>query len=82
MPVMDGYEATRRIRQSSHEHRRVPIIALTAHAMTGDRERALEGGLDDYVCKPVRPADLAAVLDRCLGSVVAAAPELPQDSHP
>ena len=82
MPVMDGYEATRRIRQSSHEQRRVPIIALTAHAMTGDRERALAGGLDDYVCKPVRPADLAAVLDRCLGSVVPAAPALPQDSLP
>jgi CheY-like chemotaxis protein len=68
MPVMDGYEATRRIRQSTPGGPKLPIIALTAHAMTGDRERALAGGLDDYVCKPVRPTDLAAVLDRCLGS--------------
>ena len=82
MPVMDGYEATRRIRQSARDGRHLPIIALTAHAMTGDRERALAGGLDDYVCKPVRPTDLAAVLDRCLGSGARPDPASPVESRP
>jgi signal transduction histidine kinase/CheY-like chemotaxis protein len=82
MPVMDGYEATRRIRQSARDGRHLPIIALTAHAMTGDRERALAGGLDDYVCKPVRPTDLAAVLDRCLGSGARLDPASPTESRP
>lgn len=81
MPVMDGYEATRRIRQSAQGGRQLPIIALTAHAMTGDRERALAGGLDDYVCKPVRPTDLAAVLDRCLGSGAPLIPVPPAESR-
>jgi CheY-like chemotaxis protein len=82
MPVMDGYEATRRIRQSARDGGHLPIIALTAHAMTGDRERALAGGLDDYVCKPVRPTDLAAVLDRCLGSGARHDPASPVESRP
>ncbi|HVQ23958.1 MAG TPA: response regulator, partial [Planctomycetota bacterium] len=82
MPDMDGYEATRRIRQSARDGRHLPIIALTAHAMTGDRERALAGGLDDYVCKPVRPTDLAAVLDRCLGSGARHDPASPVESRP
>jgi signal transduction histidine kinase/CheY-like chemotaxis protein len=76
MPVMDGYEAVRRIRRSEAGVTRLPIIALTAHAMAGDKERALQDGLDDYVCKPVRPADLAAVLDRWLGGT-AAQPAVP-----
>ena len=62
MPEMDGFEATRRVRspQSDVRNREVPIIAMTANAMIGDRERCLEAGMDDYLSKPVHPAALAA----------------------
>ncbi len=61
MPEMDGLEATRRIRhpESTVLNRRVPIIAMTAHAMQGDRGRCLEAGMDDYITKPVTPRTLA-----------------------
>ena len=67
MPVMDGFEAIRAIRAretSSGGH--LPIIALTAHAMKGDRERCLEAGADDYVTKPVRTAELLAAMERVM----------------
>jgi HPt (histidine-containing phosphotransfer) domain-containing protein len=68
MPKMDGFEATARIRdpQSAVLHHHVPIIAMTAHAMQGDRDRCLEAGMDDYVTKPISPEALATALDRWL----------------
>ncbi|HWL07173.1 MAG TPA: response regulator, partial [Planctomicrobium sp.] len=66
MPDMDGLTATRQIRklEASGVVPFSPIIALTAHAMKGDRERCLESGMDDYMTKPIRPLDLATVLAR------------------
>ena len=66
MPIMDGFEATRVIRDPGSRVRnpRIPIIALTAHAMKGDRELCLEAGMDDYLSKPVNPQELSAALDR------------------
>jgi CheY-like chemotaxis protein len=68
MPEMDGLEATRRIRnpQSAVINHGIPIIAMTAHAMQGDRERCLEAGMNDYVTKPVSPQALAEALDKWL----------------
>jgi signal transduction histidine kinase/CheY-like chemotaxis protein/HPt (histidine-containing phosphotransfer) domain-containing protein len=65
MPVMDGYEAARRIRERP-EFNETPILALTASAMAGDRERALTAGMDDYLTKPVSIASLKAALARWL----------------
>jgi CheY-like chemotaxis protein/HPt (histidine-containing phosphotransfer) domain-containing protein len=59
MPEMDGFEATRRIRERERTNGgHVPIIAMTAHAMKGDRERCLEEGMDGYISKPLRPSEL------------------------
>ena len=65
MPEMDGFEATALIRQkerTSGNH--LPVIAMTAHAMKGDKERCLEAGMDDYITKPIRPEGLAELLAR------------------
>jgi CheY-like chemotaxis protein len=68
MPEMDGMKATASIRQrekSSGNH--IPIIAMTAHAMRGDKERCLEGGMDGYISKPIDPRTLFAEIERCVG---------------
>jgi two-component system sensor histidine kinase/response regulator len=64
MPVMDGIEATRRIREIEAGHRHTPIVALTANAMMGTLERCLEAGMDDYLTKPLDISRLQDVLDR------------------
>ena len=68
MPEMDGFEATRRIRSGDAglDHRRIPIIAMTARAMQGDREKCLDTGMDDYLPKPIDSAALSRAIDRWL----------------
>ena len=69
MPEMDGMEATATIRALERESgRHVPIVAMTAHAMKGDRERCMAAGMDDYVSKPMKPQELFRVIDHLFGS--------------
>lgn len=68
LPVMDGWEATRRIK-SNGDTNHIPIIALTAHAIAGDRERCLEAGCDEYENKPVKFPQLIAKINLILGIV-------------
>jgi CheY-like chemotaxis protein len=65
LPVLDGWEATRQLK-AAPETRSIPVIALTAHAMAGDREKALEAGCDDYDTKPVEFARLLAKMESLL----------------
>ncbi len=66
MPEMDGFEATRQIRSSELKGQRTPIIAMTANALDGDRERCIACGMDDYVTKPIRQAKLSEAIARAL----------------
>lgn len=67
MPVMDGFEATRQIRSAEiRTGKRVPIVAMTAHAMDGDREKCIAEGMDDYVSKPVNPTVLSGIIEKWL----------------
>jgi two-component system sensor histidine kinase/response regulator len=72
MPELDGYAATQRIREREDDGRRLPIVAMTAHAMAGDREKCLAAGMDDYVAKPLRPDEVDTMLARWLPSAVPA----------
>ena len=87
MPVMDGYEATRRIRQKDGgaggmpakpfpASASIPIIAMTAHAMLGDREKCIQAGMDDYLPKPVSQPELVAILDKWLPKMLDAPPPI------
>ena len=67
LPVIDGWEATRQVR-ANDATRKIPVIALTAHAMSGDRERAMEAGCDDYDTKPVEITRLLGKMTALLGS--------------
>lgn len=83
MPGLDGLEATRAIRARGGRAARIPIVALTAHAMSGDRERCLAAGMSDYVTKPLRGAELAMAVERVLarGDDPAVPPTVPDTAR-
>lgn len=76
LPVLDGWEATRLLK-AAPATRGIPVIALTAHAMSGDRERALEAGCDDYDTKPIELPRLLEKIEALLGAAHGAAEESP-----
>jgi CheY-like chemotaxis protein/HPt (histidine-containing phosphotransfer) domain-containing protein len=69
MPEMDGYQATERILQELSPEKKPRIIAMTANALQGEREKCLEAGMDDFLCKPVRPQDLKEMLQKWGGKI-------------
>ncbi|MEL7037864.1 MAG: response regulator [Cyanobacteria bacterium J06592_8] len=64
MPILDGYEATRQFRQQEGNQKHTIIIGLTAHAMESDRQKCLEAGMDDYLCKPFMQEELLDLLQK------------------
>jgi len=83
MPVLDGYAATQAIRESGADYQDIPIIAMTAHAMAGDREKSLEAGMTDYVTKPIDPDQLFMTLLKWIEPAERVVPEPPaEDAAP
>ena len=84
MPEMDGYEATKRIRdlRAGARHPRIPIIAITADAMTGDRDKCLQAGMSDYLAKPVELRQLADILEKWLNTAASAGEVSPPGGQP
>ncbi len=84
MPIMDGLEATRNIRSSETGiiNPQVPIIALTAHAMIGDRGKCIEAGMNNYIPKPINPLPFAISLDRWLRQRTGNSPDIPKSPSP
>jgi len=76
MPVLDGLETTRIVRLNSRWDR-LPIIAMTAHAMNGDRERCLQAGMNSYVSKPIQPAHLLSIIEKQLQEHTVETPPAP-----
>ncbi|MDF2543773.1 MAG: domain S-box [Herbinix sp.] len=66
IPIMDGYEATRRIREAEGDHRHTVIIAITANAVKGDIEKCMEYGMDEYLSKPIELSKITKLIDKYL----------------
>jgi CheY-like chemotaxis protein len=75
---VDGCEVTRRIRHGGYGDPTIPIIALTAHALPGDQEKCLQAGMNDFLCKPVRLAELQEMIERHAASLKPTPPKLAQ----
>jgi CheY-like chemotaxis protein len=82
MPELDGYETTTQIRRQERADSHLPVIAMTAHAMSGDREKCLAVGMDDYISKPFREEDLLLLLEKWLGFANTSVPNLPVEQEP